>query len=122
MIGGTVGGWETEWGYMETLCIFAQFFLKPKKKKCLLPPPKKKGNKRKWEGHALVMEAFLKVPSQGGWGHNFRASILHGEVLSLWSEPNYLGQIRKEDILLLVQRKDVYILKNIEGAPNTVIQ
>ena len=32
MIGETVGGWETEWGYMETLCIFAQFFLKPKKK------------------------------------------------------------------------------------------
>ena len=42
MIGGTVGGWETEWGYMETLCIFAQFFLKPKKKKMSTTPPPKK--------------------------------------------------------------------------------
>ena len=83
MIGETVGGWETEWGYMETLCIFAQFFLKPKKKMSTNQKKKKKGKKRKWEGHALVMEAFLKVPSQGGWGHNFRASILQGEVLSL---------------------------------------
>lgn len=56
--GGTAGGWEAEWGYMETLCIFAQFFLKPKKKSLLTKKKKKK--KRKREGHALVMEAFLE--------------------------------------------------------------
>jgi len=32
-----------------------------------------------------------KASSQGGWGHHFRASVLQGKVLSLWSELNSLS-------------------------------
>ena len=53
-------------------------------------------------GARFSYEGIPRVPSQGGWGHNFRASILQGDVLSLWSEPNCLGQLRKEDDLCLV--------------------
>ena len=54
MIGETVGGWETEWGYMETLCIFAQFFLKPKKKMSTNQKKKKKKKERRGNGRGML--------------------------------------------------------------------
>lgn len=101
---GRVG---SKWGYMETLCIFVSFFLNLKR---IFLKKKKKRGKR--EGHALVM-GISGSPISEGWGHNCRASILQGEVLSTWVRAKLFGWVKRGYSVSCL--KKISILENIQG-------
>ena len=69
--------------YGNSLYLWFNFFLNLKKQSTNQKKNHKKTKKEEMGGARFSYEGIPRVPSQGGWGHNFRASILQGEVLSL---------------------------------------